>query len=119
MAALAFSGRGDLLAVCAAEPDRKLSVWKWDEGVKIVDADLYRLLVVSSRNYFLFTPMLAASSVGKSLLNSFCSAVEDILRFSTDTSPTFASTESVSFFATSLLFMLVFSLPPSSSSGPT
>ena len=32
--------------------------------VKIVDADLYRLLVVSPRNFFIFTPMLAASSVG-------------------------------------------------------
>ena len=29
-----------------------------------MDADLFRLLVVSPRNFFVFTPMLAASSVG-------------------------------------------------------
>ena len=40
------------------------SGWAAHALVKIVDADLYRLLVVSPRNYFLFTPMLAASSVG-------------------------------------------------------
>ena len=40
------------------------SGWAAHALVKIVDADLYRLLVVSPRNFFLFTPMLAASSVG-------------------------------------------------------
>lgn len=40
------------------------SGWGSHALVKVVDADLYRLLVVSPRNYFIFTPMLAASSVG-------------------------------------------------------
>ena len=40
------------------------SGWAAHALVKIVDADAYRLLVVSPRNYFIFTPMLAASSVG-------------------------------------------------------
>ena len=40
------------------------SGWAAHALVKIVDADLYRLLVVSPRNFFIFTPMLAASSVG-------------------------------------------------------
>ena len=40
------------------------SGWAAHALVKIVDADLFRLLVVSPRNFFVFTPMLAASSVG-------------------------------------------------------
>jgi len=40
------------------------SGWAAHAMVKIVDADLYRLLVISPRNFFIFTPMLAASSVG-------------------------------------------------------
>ena len=40
------------------------SGWGAHALVKIVDADLYRLLVISPRPYFIFTPMLAASSVG-------------------------------------------------------
>ena len=40
------------------------SGWAAHALVKIIDADLYRLLVVSPRNFFIFTPMLAASSVG-------------------------------------------------------
>ena len=40
------------------------SGWGAHALVKIVDADLYRLLVISPRNFFIFTPMLAASSVG-------------------------------------------------------
>ena len=48
------------------------SGWAAHALVKIVDADLYRLLVVSPRNYFLFTPMLAASSVGTVEYRSIC-----------------------------------------------
>jgi NADH dehydrogenase FAD-containing subunit len=40
------------------------SGWGAHALVKIVDADLYRLLVISPRPFFIFTPMLAASSVG-------------------------------------------------------
>ena len=40
------------------------SGWGAHALVKIVNADLYRLLVISPRPYFIFTPMLAASSVG-------------------------------------------------------
>ena len=40
------------------------SGWAAHALVKIIEADQYRLLVVSPRNYFVFTPMLAASSVG-------------------------------------------------------
>jgi len=40
------------------------SGWAAHALVKTVDADLYRLLVISPRNYFVFTPMLAAASVG-------------------------------------------------------
>jgi NADH dehydrogenase FAD-containing subunit len=40
------------------------SGWAAHALVKIVDADLYRLLVVSPRTFFIFTPMLASSSVG-------------------------------------------------------
>lgn len=51
-----------------ADPRPRLLVlgsgWAAHALVKIVDADLYRLLVISPRNYFIFTPMLAASSVG-------------------------------------------------------
>jgi len=40
------------------------SGWAAHALVKTIDADLYRLLVISPRNYFVFTPMLAAASVG-------------------------------------------------------
>ena len=40
------------------------SGWAAHALVKIIEADQYRLLVVSPRNYFVFTPMIAASSVG-------------------------------------------------------
>lgn len=40
------------------------SGWAAHALVKAIDADLCRLLVVSPRNYFVFTPMLAAASVG-------------------------------------------------------
>ena len=51
-----------------ADPRPRLLVvgsgWAAHALVKIVDADLYRTLVISPRNFFIFTPMLAASSVG-------------------------------------------------------
>lgn len=40
------------------------SGWGAHALTKVIDAERYRLLVVSPRNFFVFTPMLAASSVG-------------------------------------------------------
>lgn len=33
-------------------------------GAQVVDSDKYEVIYVSPRNYFVFTPMLAASAVG-------------------------------------------------------
>jgi len=38
--------------------------WAAHAMVKTIDTDKYRVLVVSPRNYFMFTPMLAATCVG-------------------------------------------------------
>jgi hypothetical protein len=38
--------------------------WGGHAVSKVVDTGLYEVVVVSPRNYFLFTPMLAGSSVG-------------------------------------------------------
>lgn len=38
--------------------------WGGHAIAKVIDETLYEVVVVSPRNYFLFTPMLAASSVG-------------------------------------------------------
>lgn len=52
----------------ASDPRPRLLIvgsgWGAHALVKIVDADLYRCLVISPRTFFVFTPMLAASSVG-------------------------------------------------------
>ena len=52
----------------ATDPRPRLLIigsgWGAHALVKIVDADLFRCLVISPRSYFVFTPMLAASSVG-------------------------------------------------------
>ncbi len=40
------------------------SGWAAHALIKVIDTDTWRVLVVSPRNYFVFTPMLAATSVG-------------------------------------------------------
>jgi len=46
--------------------------WSAHALMKVVDTSLFRVLVVSPRNYFCFTPMLAASSVGTVEYRSIC-----------------------------------------------
>lgn len=57
-----------LTQTSSPDPDSSSQIigsgWGAHALTKIVDADLYRCLVVSPRTYFIFTPMLAASSVG-------------------------------------------------------
>lgn len=53
------------------------SGWGAYSFLKTVDASMYDVTVVSPRNYFLFTPMLAASAVGTVEFRSICEPIRN------------------------------------------
>ena len=53
------------------------SGWASHAFIKVVDTDKYRVLNVSPTNYFVFTPMLASSSVGTTEIRSIVESVRD------------------------------------------
>lgn len=53
------------------------SGWAAHAFIKCVDTDQYRVLVVSPSNYFVFTPMLASSSVGTTDFRSIIESTRD------------------------------------------
>ncbi len=53
------------------------SGWASHALIKVVDTDKFRVLNVSPTNYFVFTPMLASSSVGTTDIRSIVEAVRD------------------------------------------
>jgi len=54
--------------------------WGAASFVKDVDTDLYDVIVISPRNYFLFTPMLAGASVGTVEYRSITEPVRELNR---------------------------------------
>jgi hypothetical protein len=48
---------------------------------KSLDSEIYDVVVISPRNYFLFTPMLAASSVGTVEFKSICDPIRNVNPF--------------------------------------
>jgi len=52
--------------------------WGAHSFLKTVDATQYDITVVSPRNFFLFTPMLAASSVGTVEFRSICEPIRNV-----------------------------------------
>jgi NADH dehydrogenase FAD-containing subunit len=53
------------------------SGWSSHAFIKVVDTRKYRVLNVSPTNYFVFTPMLASSSVGTTEIRSIVESVRD------------------------------------------
>ena len=52
--------------------------WGGHSFLKTVDATQYEVTVISPRNFFLFTPMLAASSVGTVEFRSICEPIRNV-----------------------------------------
>lgn len=55
--------------------------WASYSMCKSLDSTMYDVVVVSPRNYFLFTPMLAASAVGTVEFKSICDPIRNINPF--------------------------------------
>lgn len=55
--------------------------WGSHSFLKSVDATRYDITVISPRNYFLFTPMLAASAVGTVEFRSICEPIRNVNPF--------------------------------------
>lgn len=53
------------------------SGWASHAFIKCIDTELYRVLVVSPTNYFVFTPMLASSSVGTTEVRSIVESIRE------------------------------------------
>lgn len=53
------------------------SGWASHAFIKVIDTDKFRVLNVSPTNYFVFTPMLASSSVGTTEVRSIVESVRD------------------------------------------
>jgi len=53
------------------------SGWASHAFIKCIDTDLYRVLVISPTNYFVFTPMLASSSVGTTEVRSIVESIRE------------------------------------------
>ncbi len=53
------------------------SGWASHAFIKVIDTEMYRVLNVSPTNYFVFTPMLASSSVGTTEVRSIVESVRD------------------------------------------
>ena len=54
--------------------------WGGHSFLKTVDASRYEVLTISPRNYFMFTPMLAASAVGTVEFRSICEPIRNTNR---------------------------------------
>lgn len=54
--------------------------WGGHSFLKTVDASRYEVLTISPRNYFMFTPMLAASAVGTVDFRSICEPIRNTNR---------------------------------------
>lgn len=52
--------------------------WGAHAFLKTIDATKYDVTVISPRNYFMFTPMLAASAVGTVELRSICEPIRNV-----------------------------------------
>ena len=53
------------------------SGWASHAFIKCIDTNLYRVLVISPTNYFVFTPMLASSSVGTTEVRSIVESIRE------------------------------------------
>ncbi len=53
------------------------SGWASHAFIKCIDTELFRVLVVSPTNYFVFTPMLASSSVGTTEVRSIVESIRE------------------------------------------
>jgi NADH:ubiquinone reductase (non-electrogenic) len=52
--------------------------WAGYRFLSEIDANKYRVQVVSPRNHFLFTPLLASAAVGGSTLESICTPIRPL-----------------------------------------
>eukprot|EP00183_Erythrolobus_madagascarensis_P005964 CAMPEP_0185845544 /NCGR_PEP_ID=MMETSP1354-20130828/1483_1 /TAXON_ID=708628 /ORGANISM="Erythrolobus madagascarensis, Strain CCMP3276" /LENGTH=524 /DNA_ID=CAMNT_0028545531 /DNA_START=282 /DNA_END=1856 /DNA_ORIENTATION=+ len=57
------------------------SGWGAHAMIKMIDTEKFDLIVVSPRNYFVFTPMLASSAVGTVELRSVCEPIRQCNEF--------------------------------------
>ena len=77
----AAEGRDQADASTPAAPRERVVVlgsgWGAHSLLKSLDARRYEVLVISPRNYFLFTPMLAASAVGTVEFRSICEPIRN------------------------------------------
>ena len=55
--------------------------WGSHAFLKTIDATKYDVKVISPRNYFMFTPMLAASAVGTVEFRSICEPIRNVNPF--------------------------------------
>ncbi|KAG1239866.1 hypothetical protein G6F68_018216 [Rhizopus microsporus] len=68
-----------------ADPNKKTIVvlgsgWAATSFLKAIDTDLYNVVVVSTRNYFLFTPLLPSCTVGTLDFRSLVEPIRFITR---------------------------------------
>ena len=68
-----------------ADPNKKTIVvlgsgWAATSFLKAIDTDLYNVVVVSPRNYFLFTPLLPSCTVGTLDFRSLVEPIRFITR---------------------------------------
>jgi NADH dehydrogenase FAD-containing subunit len=72
----------DISSISIDQPREKLFVlgsgWGSYAFLKTVDPTMYDITVISPRNYFTFTPMLAASAVGTVEFRSICEPIRNI-----------------------------------------
>lgn len=54
--------------------------WGGHAFLKTIDASKYEVVTISPRNYFMFTPMLAASAVGTVEFRSICEPIRNVNR---------------------------------------
>jgi NADH dehydrogenase FAD-containing subunit len=77
-----FSGVVDGTPAVSTAPKQRIVVlgsgWGAASLLKGIDNDLYHVTIISPRNYFLFTPMLAGASVGTVEYRSICEPVREI-----------------------------------------
>lgn len=69
--------------------------WGSHAFLKTIDATKYDVQVISPRNYFMFTPMLAASAVGTVEFRSICEPIRNVNPFADYLEATATSVDSV------------------------
>lgn len=69
--------------------------WGSHAFLKTIDATKYDVKVISPRNYFMFTPMLAASAVGTVEFRSICEPIRNVNPFADYLEATARSVDSV------------------------